>query len=59
MHIGASYFKVISFKKKAVHKLYKFTPYENTKQEQIPFCTPETTNFIDCYLIGGEGLAKS
>ena len=30
--------------------VYKFTIYENTKDEYITFCTPECANYIDSYL---------
>jgi integrase len=30
--------------------LYKFTIYENTKEEYITFCTPECANMIDDYI---------
>jgi integrase/recombinase XerD len=32
------------------HGIYKFTIYENTKEEYITFCTPECANFVDDYL---------
>ena len=31
-------------------KLYKFTIYENTKEEHLTFCTPECTSLIDQYI---------
>ncbi|MGA8843286.1 MAG: tyrosine-type recombinase/integrase [Nitrososphaeraceae archaeon] len=32
------------------HELYKFTIYENTKDEYITFCTPECASMIDEYI---------
>src|SRR6185503_4525543 len=31
-------------------RVYKFTIYENTKDEYFTFCTPECANYIDSYL---------
>ncbi len=44
-------------------KVYKFTIYENTKDQYFTFCTPEATNSIDAYLDyrtrSGEKLTKA
>ena len=43
-------------------KVYKFTIYENTKEQYFTFCSPEATNYIDAYLDyrtrSGEKLTK-
>ena len=44
-------------------KVYKFTIYENTKDQYFTFCSPEATNSIDAYLDyrtrSGEKLTKA
>jgi site-specific recombinase XerD len=34
----------------ASHNLYKFTIYENTKEEYFTLCTPECSSMIDEYI---------
>jgi integrase len=39
-------------------KLYKFTIYENTKEEYITFCTPECASLIDQYIEKRQGAGE-
>jgi integrase len=40
-------------------KLYKFTIYENTKEEYYTFCTPECASLIDQYIEKRQGAGES
>ncbi len=51
MRIGAlTPLKLSNIEKKEKHGVYKFTIYENTKDESICFCSPECATYIDAYL---------
>ena len=42
----------------ASHNLYKFTIYENTKEEYFTLCTPECASMIDEHITEKECVGK-
>ncbi|MGC2428381.1 MAG: site-specific integrase [Nitrososphaeraceae archaeon] len=63
MRIGAiAPLKLSNIEKNPKQGVYKFTIYENTKDQYITFCSPECASYIDSYLEyrtrSGEKLTK-